>query len=300
MSAKRGLPSKKRMRHDRHFVDELTKRSGEGIGRMIPIESISSSDDQPRAHLGDLEDLVSSIRIHGILEPLLVRRNSGGTYELISGERRFSAAKEVGLTDVPCIELVVSDEHAVEIALIENLQRKDLSPFEEADGFRTLIEKYDYTHEQVAQAVGRSRVTVSESLKLEAISKELRERCRHADITAKGILLEVSKAADEASMAILINEIAELGLDREDVRRRRQELNENKDTRAMPEETANEVGRKAKPFVMKFKHPEEGFSVALSFKAGRQPDPHKVISALEEMISELREDLSAIEDGDQH
>jgi ParB family chromosome partitioning protein len=291
MSAKRGLPSKKRMRHDRHFVDELTKRSGEGIGRMIPIESISSSDDQPRTHLGDLEDLVSSIRIHGILEPLLVRRDSGGAYELISGERRFSAAKEVGLTDVPCIELVVSDEHAVEIALIENLQRKDLSPFEEADGFRTLIEKFSYTHEQVANAVGRSRVTVSEALKLEAISKELRDRCRHADINAKGILLEVAKAPNEASMAILINEIVELGLDREDVRRRRQELAESENASEMPEETSNEQNRKVKPFVMKFKHPEEGFSVALSFKAGRQPDPRKVISALEEMIAELREDF---------
>jgi ParB family chromosome partitioning protein len=137
------------MRHDRHFVDELTQRMGEGIGRMIPISSISSNTDQPRTNLGDLDDLVASIAKHGILEPLLVRK-SGRGYELVSGERRFHAAVRVGLTEVPCVELSVSDGHALEIALIENLQRKDLSAFEEAEGYRTLIEKYDYTHAQVA------------------------------------------------------------------------------------------------------------------------------------------------------
>ena len=157
------------MRHDRHYVDELTQRMGEGIGRMVRVTTISSNQDQPRSNLGDLSDLVSGIEIHGVLEPLLVRKRQGGEYELVSGERRFHAAMQAGLTEVPCIELHVSDEHALEIALIENLQRQDLSAFEEAEGFQTLITKYSYTHEEVAKAVGRSRVTITESLRLLAI-----------------------------------------------------------------------------------------------------------------------------------
>ena len=113
---KRGLPEKRRMRHDRHYVDELTQRMGEGIGRMVRLNLITSNQDQPRSSLGDLSDLVSSIENHGVLEPLLVRKREGGKYELVSGERRFHAAMKAGLDEVPCIELEVSDEHALEIA----------------------------------------------------------------------------------------------------------------------------------------------------------------------------------------
>ena len=172
---KPGLPPDRRMRHDRHFVDELAQRMGEGIGRMIRITAITANQDQPRTNLGDLADLKASIETHGVLEPLLVRRLPERGYELVSGERRFHAAMAVGLSEVPCIELTVNDQQALEIALIENLQRKDLNAFEEAEGFMTLVEKYDYTHEQVAEALGRSRVTVTETLRLLAIPAELRE-----------------------------------------------------------------------------------------------------------------------------
>ena len=110
-----GLPPKKRMRHDRHFVDELAQRMGEGIGRMVRVTTITSNHDQPRTNLGDLSDLISSIQKHGVLEPLLVRRRNGG-YELVSGERRFHAAMQLGITELPCIELTVSDQTALEIA----------------------------------------------------------------------------------------------------------------------------------------------------------------------------------------
>ena len=89
---KAGLPPQRRMRHERHFVDELAERMGEGIGRMVRITSISAAQNQPRANLGDLADLESSIDTHGVLEPLLVRPLDGGRYELVSGERRFHAA----------------------------------------------------------------------------------------------------------------------------------------------------------------------------------------------------------------
>ena len=117
-----------------------------------------------------------------------------------------------------------SEQQALEIALIENLQRKDLTAFEEADGYRTLIEKYDYTHEQVGEAVGRSRVTVTETLRLLKIPETIRDSCRHADITAKGILLEIAKAPNEEMMKQLIAEIIEDRLDRSEIRRRRAEL----------------------------------------------------------------------------
>lgn len=295
-----GLPSARRMRHDRHFVDELTQRMGEGIGRMIRVSAISSNQDQPRANLGDLEDLVASITTHGVLEPLLVRRRTESPgYELISGERRFHAALQAGLTEVPCIELEVSDSHALEIALIENLQRQDLSPFEEAEGYRTLVEKYDYSHEQVATAVGRSRVTVTESLKVLSIPDEIRSMCRHADITAKGVLLEIARLRDAAAMAELIQEVVEERLDRGEVRARRRELEEQQQepAAAIPEEAtpAADGGPKGsaarRPFIVRFRPDDRRFTVSLSFRAEREPAPDEVIAALEEMIREIRSDL---------
>ncbi len=295
---KRGLPPRRRMRHDRHFVDELTQRMGEGIGRMIPVTSITSNHDQPRSALGDLSDLVESIRRHGILEPLLVRRKPGGEdsrhgYELVSGERRFHAALEAGLEEVPCIELEVTDQHALEIALIENLQRKDLDPFEEADGFQTLIEKYGYTHAQVAEAVGRSRVTITEALRLLEIPEDLRRRCRHADITAKGVLLQIARAGDRETMERLVEAIASGELDREGLRELRRREKEEAAARAAAGEgdgdrpSGSEPDRR-KPFVMRFRHPEEPVTISISFKTESEPEPERLIAVLEQLLEDLR------------
>jgi ParB family chromosome partitioning protein len=280
-----GLPPKRRMRHDRHFVDELSQRMGEGIGRMIRVTTITSNQDQPRTNLGSLDDLVASIGKYGVLEPLLVRRRNG-QYELVSGERRFHAAMQAGLTEVPCIELSVKDDQALEIALVENLQRKDLNPFEEAEGLRTLVEKYAYTHERVAEAVGRSRVTVTESLKILDIPADLREICRHADITAKGILLEIAKAKSRKAMQALIKEIVEHSLDRDAIRRRRQQLaDEGADS--------DKIGKKQKPFVINFRSPNRWFRLSLSFRTPEEPEPTEVIAALEQVINKLKEDMNA-------
>ena len=284
---KAGLPANRRMRHDRHFVDELAQRMGEGIGRMVRITAITSNQDQPRSSLGALEDLQSSIDKHGVLEPLLVRRLDDGRYELVSGERRFHAAMAVGLTEVPCIELEVSDQLALEIALIENLQRKDLTAFEEADGFRTLISKYEYTHEEVGQAVGRSRVTVTESLRLLAIPEAIRDLCRHADITAKGVLLEIARAPDENAMECLVREIVEDQLDRSELRQRRSEL-EDDDSSATPRAPG---GPPRKPFLVRFRNPERSYSVSLSFRTESQPEPKQVLEALRELVRELESEL---------
>ncbi len=229
----------------------------------------------------------SSINTHGVLEPLLVRPLDDGRYELISGERRFHAAMAVGLAEVPCIELRVTDQQALEIALIENLQRKDLTAFEEADGYKTLIAKYDYTHEQVAQAVGRSRVTVTETLRLLQIPDSIRDLCRHADITAKGILLEIAKASDLNTMAQLIREIVENRLDRAAIRHRRAQL----------DHPSTDGDRRAsaqiqKPWLMRFRNPAKTFSLSLSFRTESEPEPHQVIEALREVIREIEASIS--------
>jgi len=207
------------MRHDRHFVDELTSDSATAIGMMLPLDRIETNREQPRANLGDINELASSIRSCGLLEPLVVRRVEGSpNYQLVAGERRFHAAAEAGLTEVPCIEVFVSDRQALEMALVENLQRKDLTPFEEAEGLRTLVAKYSYTHEQVARAIGRSRPSVTEALSLLNIPPAIRDLCRHADITARSILLIIARAGDISEMERLVQEIAERGLDREGAR----------------------------------------------------------------------------------
>ncbi|MCU0232514.1 MAG: ParB/RepB/Spo0J family partition protein [Thermoanaerobaculales bacterium] len=280
---KAGLPAHRRMRHDRHFVDELSQRMGEGIGRMVRITAITSNQDQPRAILGDLDDLQSSIDAHGVLEPLLVRPLGDGSYELVSGERRFHAAMAVGLTEVPCIELSVTDQQALEIALIENLQRKDLTAFEEAEGYRTLIDKYRYTHEQVGQAVGRSRVTVSESLQILRIPEPVRGLCRHADISAKGMLLEIARAPDEAAMERLVREIVEHRLDRAALRDRRHELEEPLPAGAP---SAGEPAPR-KPFRFQFRSSDRSVTVSLAFRTEREPEPRELVEALRQMIAEI-------------
>ena len=282
-----GLPPNRRMRHDRHFVDELTQRMGEGIGRMVRITAITANQDQPRSNLGNLDDLQSSIDTHGILEPLLVRPIDGGKYELVSGERRFHAAMAVGLTEVPCIELTVNDQQALEIALIENLQRKDLTAFEEAEGYRTLIAKYEYTHQQIGEAVGRSRVTVTETLRLLQIPETIRELCRHADISAKGILLEIAKAGDHETMARLIREIVENRLDRDAIRQRRAES----DLEGEANGAAASGPQQQKPYMLRFRHPDRAFSVSLSFRTETEPEPMQVIEALREVIRQLEASL---------
>ena len=136
-----GLPLRVKMRHDPHFVEELAARHETAIGKFVPLSAIEADPNQPRTSMGDLTDLVGSIRDKGVLEPLLVRRqptDSGKVYRIISGERRYRASIEAGLFEVPVIEMRCHRSEALEIALIENLQRKDLTPFEEAEGYRSL------------------------------------------------------------------------------------------------------------------------------------------------------------------
>jgi ParB family chromosome partitioning protein len=280
VSKKRGLPMQVKMRHDTHFVEELAARSEATVGKMVPLSAIEADPRQPRSMMGDLTELVASIRDKGILEPILVRPFpgdvpvSGALYQIISGERRFRAAQEAGLYEVPVIEMDVSEQEALEIALIENLQRKDLTPFEEAEGYRALAERHDYTHEEIAESIGKSRTVVTESLSLLAMPARVRDTVQALGITSKSLLLEVLKGDNEPEMIRLLEEVARQGLNRDDLRRR---------LRRGP----GKAGRR-KPYTFKFRSPDKTYSLALTF---RQTEVEKddLIRALEQILQQLRE-----------
>ena len=139
----------------------------------LPISQVESCAGQPRKHFDDaaLADLADSIREHGIIQPLTVRKLASGYYQIIAGERRWRAARLAGLTQVPAIVIEADDRKAMELALIENLQREDLNPIEEAEGYKTLIETYHMTQEDAAATVGKSRPAVANATRLLALSE---------------------------------------------------------------------------------------------------------------------------------
>ena len=147
---------------------------GEGAV-SLPIFQVEPGLNQPRKRFDPdaLADLTESVRIHGIIQPLTVRRLSSGYYQIIAGERRWRAAKAAGLTEVPAVIIEADDRKVMELALIENLQREDLNPAEEARGYQVLMDEYGLTQEQVAQRMGKSRPAVTNTLRLLALPEDL-------------------------------------------------------------------------------------------------------------------------------
>jgi ParB family chromosome partitioning protein len=147
---------------------------GSGDARQIPLDRIVPNPHQPRARFEgqDQDVLAASISAHGVLQPVVVRGLANGDYQLIAGERRVRAARQAGLTQVPAVIRDPSEEQMIELALIENLQRTDLNPLEEAMGFRVLIERFGLAHDAVASRIGRSRASVSNSLRLLDLAPE--------------------------------------------------------------------------------------------------------------------------------
>ncbi len=198
--SKKGLPMGVQMRHDSHYV-EILSTSNRTIGRNISIDLIEPNPEQPRSEIGDLTELAASIKEKGVLEPLLVKPNGiGGKYMIIAGERRWRASMLAGLAEVPCIEMDLDKNEIAEIALIENLQRKDLNVWEEADGLAALAERFGYTQEQIAKKISKSRTTVTELMTVAGLPNNVRERCRNLGLNTKAALLEVARQFDEAAM----------------------------------------------------------------------------------------------------
>ncbi|HKZ03778.1 MAG TPA: ParB/RepB/Spo0J family partition protein [Pyrinomonadaceae bacterium] len=266
--SKRGLPTGLQMRHDSHYVEELSQHRPTQIGRMIPLDKLEPNPKQPRVEFGDLAELTASIAEKGVLEPLLVKPNRlSGRWMIIAGERRWRAAQKAGLKEVPCIEMEVDEGTIAEIALIENMQRKDLTVWEEADGLLALCERFGYTHEEVARKVGKSRSTVTEALSIATIPKDVREICKQNDVSAKSVLLQLVRQPDDDSMRRLANQIVSRGLTRDDARQvRRQEAG----PRITPE---------VKPYTFKYASPKKDFQVEIRFRRS-EVEPEEIAAAL--------------------
>jgi ParB family chromosome partitioning protein len=270
----RGLPVQKRMRHDHHFVDSLARGTLAPVGRMISMEQIDPVSGQPRRQMGDLSDLVASIKEKGVLEPILVRRD-GVRYRIIAGERRYRASRQAGLTQIPCIEIDVDDKGTLEISLIENLQRRDLSPIEEAHGIRQLCERFLYTHEEVARKLGKSRSAITEILTLTQIPPEVVEYCLEHGIGTRSLLLAIAREPDPQAMLALAEQIRTRNLTRDEVRQLRR-----------PEEKQPKPGR-PRHYVFRYRSEDRRVMFNLRFS--------KAEVSRDEVIQTLRDLLKTLE-----
>jgi len=193
-------------------------------------------------------------------------------YYIISGERRFPASQAAGLNELPCIEKIADDAETLEIALIENLQRKDLTPFEEADGLQRLAEVFDYTHDDIAQKIGRARSSVTETLSLRAIPESLRRRCVERGVVSKSLLLQVARQPNERKMSEAVARILAGGLTRDEARRERRD--------------EKSAGPRPQPYLFNFEPEDRSFKLRIQFlrsHVARQ----ELIQALRSVLTEL-------------
>ncbi|MGE0445512.1 MAG: ParB/RepB/Spo0J family partition protein [Vicinamibacterales bacterium] len=259
------------MRHDEHYVEALAASAGAPVGRMVAIDLLDPNPGQPRQVMGDLSELMASVAEKGIIEPLIVRQR-GGRYQIIAGERRYHAAVQVGLSEVPVIVREVDDVEVMELALVENLQRKDLTAFEEAEALQQLAQKCSYTHEDMARKLGKSRTSITESLSLNSMPDEVRNLCRLADVTSKSTLLQIVRQQDPAKMLALVERLAGAGgATREAVRK----------------ETQKPRPGRPKHFIFAFRPPTKAFQLKMSFSKGKV-EKSEIITALENIIRELK------------
>jgi ParB family chromosome partitioning protein len=259
------------MRHDEHYVEALAASAGAPVGRIISIEQIDPNPNQPRQVMGDLSELIASIAEKGIIEPLVVRPR-GERFQIVAGERRYQAAVQVGLHDLPVVIRDVDETEMLEIALIENLQRKDLTPFEESEALHGLAASCGYTHEDLARRLGKSRSSITESLALNAMPDEVRNLCRLADISSKSLLLQVVRQETPEKMTALVEKIAGQG------GTTRQQLREA---------VARPKAGRPKHYVFAFRPPTKAFNLKLSFNKSRA-SRDEIIDALESILRDLR------------
>jgi ParB family transcriptional regulator, chromosome partitioning protein len=272
VSKKSGLPITVKMRHDFHYVDELSVRTGAPVGRMISIDRLEVNPDQPRQMVGDLAELIASITEKGVLEPILVRQNrENDKFMIISGERRYRASLAAGLKEIPCIEKDVDDAEVAEIALIENLQRKDLTAFEEAEGLQSLIDRFDYTHEQIAQRISKARSSVTETLSLNTIPPDVRQMCLDAQVNSKSMLLQIARQSSREKMTELVRRFARGEVSRDEARKERLR------------------GEKQRPrnYVFRFRPPARDFAVEIKFNKS-SVDKAELIQTLNSILEALR------------
>lgn len=206
------------------FAENVSEETG--AATEIKLSELEPNRDQPRKDFDEeaLAELADSISQHGVLQPLLVRPIFGGGYQIVAGERRWRAARMAGLTAVPAVVKELDDEQVMEIALIENLQREDLSPLEEAMGYQSLMETYDMTQEEVSRTVGKSRSTVANALRLLKLPPEIHEMIRRGDVSA-GHGRALLAFQDVDTMILIADQIAKEDLSVRTVERLAQKAN---------------------------------------------------------------------------
>ena len=178
------------------------KASAEGGPRGIPIDLVQRNPGQPRKHFdeGELNELANSIRSHGILQPILVRPIPGGKFEIVAGERRWRAAQRAGLHSIPAVVRELNEVEVLEISIVENVQRTDLNPIEEAQGFQALIDRFGRTQQDIAEAVGKSRPHIANMLRLLTLPDDLQEMVRDGRLSA-GHARAILTAPDPRTLA---------------------------------------------------------------------------------------------------
>ena len=269
---RRGLPETVRMRHDEHYVEALAASAGTPIGRLISIDRIDPNPNQPRQVMGDLSELMASIAEQGVIEPLVVRQR-GERFQIVAGERRYQAAVQVGLLELPVVIRDVDDAEIIEVALVENLQRKDLTAFEEAEALHALADRTSYTHESLARRLGKSRTAITESLALNGMPEEVKQLCRLADISSKSLLVQIVRQSDPKKMIALVERMVSQGGTR---------------TRAeVRKALAKPKAGRPKAYVFSYKPENKAFNLKLHFRKGHVAR-QEVIDALEAILNDLR------------
>lgn len=281
--SKRGLPATVQMRHDFHYVEEIS-RANRTVGKVLPIDKIEPNPEQPRSEFGDLSELTESIREKGVLEPLLVKPTGEGKWMIIAGERRWRASNLAGLTEVPCIELDIDEHGVAEIALIENLQRKDLTIWEEADGLAALKEKFGYTNDEIAKKISKSRTTVTECMAIAGLPAEIRDRCRAANINSKATLLEIARQFDEAAMFEFLD-----NLQNGSVRAKRGRKEQPVANPQLRQASGSEGSAEPSPNSFKYIAFDDSFEVEVRFRDGSDTGNSKVLKALKEAFDAVKD-----------
>jgi len=277
MARKVGLPDFVKSKYDNHLVDEISQRTRTVVIRNIPTQKIIANALQPRKDFGDLIELSESIKEKGILEPVLVRPKNG-QFEIIAGERRCRAAKLAELKEIPCIEYDVADNEALELSIIENIQRKDLDIFEQAYSLKSLNEIYGYTHQDIAQKIGKSRVTVSELIRVTDLPPNVIRQCIELNITSKTFLLELVKLENEDEMLEVLTNYSEKPFSRDKIKEKRKGEENNK-------------GKKTTGGGLKFNFTTEDKAVKIKFDIkSDEMDKEKIIEILEKLIADIKED----------
>ena len=247
------------------FSEEVTEKSAY---QKLPIYKVEPNPDQPRHDFDEeeLQALADSIEEHGIIQPLTVRELNTGYYQIIAGERRWRAARIANLTEVPVVIIEADDKKAMELALIENLQRQDLNPVEEALGYRTLMQDYGLTQEDAAKRVGKSRPAVANALRLLALTPEVLEKVREGSLSA-GHARAVLSLKSEKKQLEAAQKIIALGLSV-----RQAELlckNMSKETAPVKKEPVLQVDYVAECEKQLSKHLGRGVKIVTGKKKGR-------------------------------